>query len=266
MIAAAILCMTIPTGSAYAVFVTPVVVLFGKDQNTTRITLNNRSDKTKVVTFGWERRVLDQNGKARILQEGDPMPPTYHPLDPYVKFSPRRTILKPRQRQTIRLIAQRPQNMESGEYRSHFVIKEEDLVDQQAVKSSDQNAVSGQVLVNLNKSIPVFLRHGETSVNAQLLNASYGRRENGKPSLDVSITNNSTRSVYAHIHLVCPGEEVNATNRGVPVRLYAEVKNVTKSYKVKAEDVKTCPGLMAKLVPTNDAEFGGQVIAEIAVR
>lgn len=253
-----------PLAKAYAVFVSPIVVTIAPNQNAATISLNNRSNKTKVLNFSWQRRMLGPDGEPIILAEDDPLPENYRPADPYVKFSPRRVILRPREHQTVRLIVQRPVDMEPGEYRSHFLIDEEDLVEKKAGADGKGADLSGDVSVILSKSMPVLLRHGETKVDVKLNSAWI---EDGKvgPRLNVSISNESTRSLYANLFLTCPGEELGADSKVFPLRIYKELKVIEKGYGLAGVFEPSCDDVTVSIMTVYDPETNGQVLDQKVV-
>ncbi|MGB0720481.1 MAG: hypothetical protein ACPGRX_08405, partial [Bdellovibrionales bacterium] len=221
----------------------------------------------KVVTFDWQHRVIGADGKSHVLKDGEPFPLGYRPVEDYLTFSPRRVILKPKQRQVIRFIAKRPQGMEPGEYRSHFLINEEALVNAKPDEKSDRPGLSGLVVVNVSKSVPVFLRQGEMSVNVTLNDINLYRKADGSLEASYSITNNSTRSLYGHIEFVCPQAGADPLIEGaVPLRLYAEYKNVKEKAKVKNNAFMDCPSITARIVPMRDKALKGQILSERQVQ
>ena len=249
---------------AHAIFVSPTYVAFDKGKSTARLTLNNRSNQIKVITFEWERRAFDENGKTFFVEDGQ-VADNYSPADPYIEFSPRRVILKPMQRQTVRLIAKRPQDMASGEYRSHFLIKEEKIMNSPVKGEGEKKGVAGEIIVNVNKSIPVFLRQGDTSVDVSLDKADMVSR-GGKDFLDVSISNNSSRSIYGYVHLLCDvGNEV-LNFRVAPLRIFTEIDNITKSIPLSKVDTRQCNSIEGQVVGWNDFELSGRPLSQKTIK
>ena len=244
---------------AYAVFVTPTIVTLDGNETTARITLNNRSPFTKVITLGWERRVLDDSGKVVLLEEGTTHP-RYNPADPYIQYSPRRVILKPQQRQVIRLIVRKPQDLPEGEYRSHFLIQEENLIDQELAQKTNKG-VSGQVVVNIGKSIPVLLRHGQTAAEASFNSASFGTDEKGRKVLNYSVSFNGTRSIYAYVRLRCQIDGEIKDFPVAPLRLYKE-RTLFEGRGIIKDDVPfdRCQSPIADIVVRDDKLLGGKTL------
>lgn len=254
--------LTVPF-QAQAVHVSPFMVVFDKN-NSAIVTLNNRSNQAKVVTFEWSRRYYNAQGDVDILPEGQNYP-GYQPADPYVKFSPRRAILKPKQAQTIRLIAQRPGGMAPGEYRSHFTIKVEDLVEQKVDATKNAGGVSGLVTINVNTGIPVFIRQGETTVNLTMNQAGIVATPDG-PALQVAVQNGGSRSLYTDVYVHC---QANGPEKGTYVgslRMYVERKSAQKAFPIGQKlNLSQCAGATAKLYGVRDLEYGGKLVGEMAI-
>jgi len=264
-ILAVLLCgVTFTALKAHAVFVSPTYIMFEDNQRTARLTLNNRSNQTKVVTFEWQQRAMTEGGKIKEIKDGVNVP-GYRPADPYVKFSPRRVVLKPYQYQKIRFILRRPADMAPGEYHSHLLIKEENyqnaLVNRE--KNSKKKGLSGQIILNVYKSIPVFVRHGETNVNVDLQRA-WLVTEKGKPHIKLEISNSSTRSIHSQVVLEGLAADGNLTSEKFAIiRIYAEAQRVERSVALRDKlDPARCVGLKAKLIGRYDSKYGAQTLDE----
>lgn len=242
---------------ANAVFVTPQFVVFEKN-NTARITLNNRSNKAKVITFEWQRRYFDDSQKVQVLEEGQAAPAGYQPVDGYVKFSPRRVILRPRESQTIRLIANRPQDMADGEYRTQFIIKEQDLVEKSSTAQGGKG-VTAIISVNVNTGIPVFIRHGDTRVNMSINSIQTTNDGTGK-SLKVDLQNDSTRTLYTDAYVSCSNKP-DDTYVG-SIRAMVERKNIFESFPLSGKNLEDCANPALKILGVRDREYGNKTVIE----
>ena len=256
---------------ALAIFVAPTEVFFEKGQRSATITVSNRAKRTKLVTFSWQRKGMTENGKMVFLEGANDTLPRYRPVDPYIKLSPRRLILKPGQNQIVRILLQKPADLESGEYRSHLFIQEDNYVQK---KPSDNNtaigsdgaedkSLSGNLSFIVSRAIPIFMRHGETDVNVTLHQASLIYKKE-RPRLQISFTNDSTRSIYGQIQLACTLADNTIKNMMLTtLRIYAEAKNfdtdVAFAKKYKPEE---CVSMAVKIVGKKDRVYGGQDITK----
>lgn len=275
-----------PVMRAQAVFITPVLIVFQDKQVATKITVNNRGDTPRKVRLSWERRTMTEDGAMVKLEEGEEMP-GYRPADPYLRFSPREFILQPRRYQKIRMIAMRPGDMAPGEYRSHILLEErpvKEVAENQVADASDAQGdqelqetpktgpeggavkFGGQIVLQVNKSTPVFLLQGETNVDISIASAAIVSLE-GKPALNVVVDNTSTRSIYAQMQLVCKGADGNADFENVFVlRLYPEAKHVENTHALKKLDTAGCGSMSVNAIAYKDFALDGQVIATASVQ
>ena len=152
--------------------------------------------------------------------------------------------------------------MAPGEYRSHFTIMVEDLVEQTVDSSKNTGGVSGLVTINVNTGIPVFIRQGETAVNLAMTSAAITATPEG-PALSVSVQNSGNRSLYtdAYIHCAADGTE-KGTYIG-SLRMYVERTSATKAFPINQRlNMGQCSNPVAKLYGVRDLELGGKLVAE----
>lgn len=246
-----------------AVFVAPRMVMMEENQRTARVTVNNRTAQTKIITFGWEHRAMTEDGKMKKLKKGETLP-RYKPADPYIKFSPRRIILRPGQHQKVKLLVQRPPNMEDGEYHSHFLIQEQNYQDPELDMDDAQKGLTGQLIINVSKSIPVFVRQGATNINITSMKAEHINKD-GKPFMRVSFLNESTRSIYGQVQIDCQLADGSFIKDNIGIlRIYAEGKNFVKDMPLEKKiDTSACTSLITRIVGKYDGLYKGKTLARV---
>lgn len=281
---AAVILAVMPVVGAHAIFVNPVTIVLKDKDVATRVTINNRSNKPKLIKLSWERRAQLADGTMVKLNEGDENPPGYRPADPYVKFSPRQFVLQPKTYQKVRMVAMRPGDMAPGEYHSHLLIEEfpvdasaaataaaaaeggEDAEEAAKVaEASSKGGFGGRIELRINKSTPVFLLTGETKIDLAVEHANVVMLD-GKPQLDVAVTNESTRSIYVQVIADCKGADGALTSENIfMMRIYAEAKRVANAKPFKTIDPKQCSALDMRLVGAEDFEYDGKTIMKVPV-
>ncbi|MEM6781261.1 MAG: hypothetical protein AAF569_05310 [Pseudomonadota bacterium] len=247
---------------ADALHISPFMVVFDKNNSAT-ITLNNRGNQAKVVTFEWNRRYYTSDDVVDILPEGQTSP-GYNPADPYIQFSPRRAILKPKQAQIIRLIVKRPADMAPGEYRSHFTIITDDLVEEKVDAQANAGGVSGLVSVNVSTGIPVFIRQGETQAIADIQSANVVATPQG-PGLDVRMSYNGTRSLYTDLYIECDGDATQKENYVGSMRLYVERESPQRTFAIRKLDISQCSNPQLNVMGVRDLEWGGKLFKQVPI-
>lgn len=129
---------------------------------------------------------------------------TNHPekyLDDIVQYSPKRVTLKAGESQLVRLFAKIPKDLPAGEYRSHLLFKQEadqsplNDVEERDPKKQKEATVSIKALFAI--SIPVILKHGETSVHLSFKDILL-KKEKDKSYLDVTMNREGNSTAYGY--------------------------------------------------------------------
>lgn len=93
----------------------PTEIIFGNRDKGKTITLVNNGDATGVFEISWFDTKMTAEGPLQQLEEQ----PAWS-LQPHIRFSPRRVVLKPGQNQTVKIVLRRTGNITEGEYFSHL--------------------------------------------------------------------------------------------------------------------------------------------------
>ncbi len=224
-------------------------------QRAKSMTIFNRTDKTLVYTFDWERRAQTPEGKLIKLEKGETSP-GYKPADDMLIYSPRQVVVKPGKSQKIRIMVRRPEGLEDGEYHSHILIKPEDL-ESKKLNTEQEKGMSGTMKVKSYMSIPVFVRQGKTDIDFELTNGAIIKKD-GQDAVRFTIENNSTRSFYAKEALDCT--LADGTHKEIVLdaaRVYVESQNITKERGIRkgAPPLSSCSALVLNLSALNDFKY-----------
>lgn len=169
---------------AHALRIIPSRLVLGPDVKVEYMFIKNNSDKQQTFRFGWKHLAMDKEGNILNLEKigMDKAPEGYNPLDDIIRFSPRRTIIKPGQVQRVTFMINRSKALKAGEYRSHFLVQREPnkpkkievLPKETNVESTDENAPSTpqiQVDILVSRAVPIYVLHGETNAKLNFLKA-----------------------------------------------------------------------------------------------
>jgi len=251
--------LSTPILQAGAVFVSPNRVFFDENQRATRIILLNKSEKTVTVSFGWDHLVMRDGGALKRLAEGESYP-GYKPISEYVKYSPRRVVLRPQQSQKIRLIVQKPADLPPGEYRTHFRIMSQPVEGTEDVQQEGEDRLQLEFRMKVSKSIPLILWVGETNVDIKYDGHEIVNLDRGK-AVRFKFQNNSTRTIYTEIIFECPDQngELVRISRAAP-RFYPEANYAFVNVNIERRKLDTCQTVTAKLKGIDDPEYKDRVI------
>ncbi len=151
-----------PKQASADLLVSPLRVSFEGRERSKTVTLINQSTEQRVYRIEWLENAMNERGNYDRL-EGE-LPADHKGASDLIRFSPRQITLNPGERQVVRLAVRKPATIEDGEYRSHMVFKQlADIED-----ASSHKGLGVKLFVNISVSIPVIVRHGETSINAKI--------------------------------------------------------------------------------------------------
>lgn len=150
--------------------ISPTKVIFKDRQRSEQIILINNGNETQTYRVKWEemKSLPTGNYKALTKKEINEFPIA----STMIRFSPKQVTIKPGGRQVIKLAVRRPKNLETGEYRSHMVIK---ALPTKGKKSSS-NGLSMNLKLLLSYSLPIVVRKGggeEPKINIDNVKLSY---------------------------------------------------------------------------------------------
>jgi len=186
-----------PALADLAVF--PTRVVFEGSRRSAELDLINPGTKAVVYRLKMVQRRMTENGE--FLSIDTPMEGERF-ADALVRFSPRQVELAPGGSQVVRLMLRKPAGLEAGEYRSHLMFEE--VAEIEANKpsvpgASPPNETSIKLTATLNITMPVIVRHGETTASAKLSELELVQSPDGKPAAVFKIERSGNRSVYGNL-------------------------------------------------------------------
>lgn len=147
---------------------------------------------------------------------------------PFLRYSPRRVVLRGSESQTIRIMARGDNELPDGEYRSHFLAVSVPRDEQQgfsindAVAGDSPDGIGVQIRPRFGISIPVIVRIGETTLDVGIREARLLTAEDGSQAVGLILTRAGTRSAFGDIVVTTSGSsEPVALSRGVGI--YPEI-------------------------------------------
>jgi P pilus assembly chaperone PapD len=202
-----------PAAAGYSLqdlLVTPTRVLFEGNMPTTELALVNRSDKAHTYAISFVQCRMSENGEIKEIEKGTPADPNDRFADTFVRFTPRRVILEPRQVQMVRMMLRKPSDLADGEYRSHLSFRLIPTAESAVKPDSVTRGIQIKLVPIYGVTIPVIVRHGSLSATARLSGLHIDSKGNqGKPALALTIEREGTRSTYGDIEALwkAPGSK-----------------------------------------------------------
>jgi hypothetical protein len=194
------------------------VVLQGRDRSA-ELTLVNTGETTATYRISFLNLRMNENGEMEEIQEpgeGERF------ADSLIRYSPRQVILEPRVAQTVRIQVRKPADLEAGEYRSHMLFRA--VPDLSAVGGGVEGpetteGLNIRLIPVYGVSIPIIVRHAETSASISMTDLQYHHPVNGaSPTVSARILREGNRSVYGEFRArIQRTGEVVASIRGLGV-------------------------------------------------
>jgi len=160
----------ITAGTSHArVDLLPQKVIIEPRQRSGEITVLNVGETQglyRVSTIAYR-----QNPDGSYVKLEEPLSPEFDPSK-HIRISPSQFELPPKGRQKVRISVRRPADLPDGEYRFHLAATRYDTPQQEDEQDLDGN-LSIAITMNLGVSIPVVVRNGEGSVEAQITDVEY---------------------------------------------------------------------------------------------
>ena len=185
------------TSGAWAnLLINPTRVEFSPSDRTADVTLINISKVTTTYRLAWVEKKALAGGGYHDLTAAEAA--DFPIASDMLRFSPKQVTLKPDERQTVKMAIRRPQNLATGEYRSHLLFKA--LPPKTPEEGLNPNASATAINLVVSFAIPVVVQQGTLDYQMTMKSAdiSYSpTRKDG--SVKVSISRTGLHSVIGHI-------------------------------------------------------------------
>lgn len=167
-------------------------IYFDTNSRSESLQLRNTGASSIKYTAELDLNAMTEEGSIYVVND-DP----YSAID-FIRFSPKRGVIQPGERQAIRFALRKPSGLEHGEYRA-------------IVRISSELAPTENGNVNLASklaySIPIIVRHGEVFVESALLEPSTVMH-NGTLHVQVWVSRQGNRSLFGNFSVETPDGKV----------------------------------------------------------
>lgn len=191
-----------PVQPAFAdLMINPTRIVFDKNRRAAQIDLINDGSASATYRLVIVNRRMSEAGEFNAVDKAGPGEQF---ADDMLVYSPRQITLAPGAQQLVRVAVRKPEALADGEYRSHlFFEKVADTTAENDIESLGRKP-AGEVGVTLTAligvSIPVIVRHGDTSAMVAIDNLALDKAVAGQaPLLSMQLNRSGTRSVYGDL-------------------------------------------------------------------
>lgn len=174
----------------------PKRLVFDGSQRSQEVNLANTGKDTAVYAISFINYEMTESGSFEQID--NPKEGQRFATD-FLRYFPRRVTLAPNEAQTIRVQLTRTSNLQEGEYRSHMYFR---AVEKQTALGEDEKekseGISIQIKTVFGISIPVIIRHGESTTDISLSDINLDLKVE-KPLLSIGINRTGNMSVYGDL-------------------------------------------------------------------
>ena len=180
--------------------IAPTRVVFEGRLRTAEITLVNIGSATATYRITFVHLRMDEQGGTKEIETAGAEPGERF-ADELIRYSPRQVTLAPNVAQTVRLQVRKPADLEPGEYRSHLLFRAVPSAAPDLETTGNPAAFSVQLTAIYGVSIPIIVRHGDTSAKATLSDLELVPPSGAEavPTLRFRIGRTGNQSIYGNL-------------------------------------------------------------------
>jgi P pilus assembly chaperone PapD len=180
--------------------VAPTRVVFEGRVRTAEITLVNMGSSTATYRISFVHLRMSEEGGTKEIEPSGAEPGEQF-ADELIRYSPRQVTLEPHVAQTVRMQLRKPEDLEPGEYRSHLLLRAVPSAAPDPKTAEDAAAFSVQLTAIYGVSIPIIVRHGDTSAKATLSDLELVPPSGAEavPTLRFRIGRTGNQSIYGNL-------------------------------------------------------------------
>jgi hypothetical protein len=210
-------------------FVAPSRIVIPAGETMAEINVSNNSDMARRYDITVVDQVMGADGMTSRVEHFD------YSAARMLRFVPKRFTLKPGERQTIRVMAQRPQSLGDGDYHSHMLFREVPLTDlDKAHIDTDRATGQGaqfEIRTLFGVAVPVIVQVGTIQSGIGLGAVSYIPAADGAHAhlaVELTRTGNAEASGRLKVTMEKPGAAPIPLIEELWIPIYREQTQITR--------------------------------------
>lgn len=266
---AALLATLCPSPALADLMLYPTRVEIDGSKRSAQVELVNRGQQPETYRISIVNRRMSDLGQitpAETAQPGEQF------ADAMLRYTPRQITLQPGGSQTVRISVRKPPDLPPGEYRSHLQF---DRVPDSAGMSNLEDAAKAApdelsivLKALIGASIPVIVRHGETTASVTLHSLKIdGANRDTAPELSFVFRRQGNRSVYGDVvaTYLAPGKTPLQVGQANGIAVYTPNAERRARLPLKLPPGVSLRGGQLQLRYNEPREAGGALIAQATV-
>lgn len=187
--------------------VSPTRIIFGERDRVKEVILINTGNVKRSYRIEWSEKTVSKIGKYIEIEDETPE----FAVSPIVRYSPRQVSLQPGERQVVKLLIRKNNQMNLDEYRSHlrfFALPVENKIDEPA----ELGGMALKLNVLTSYTIPVLYRTVDVEPKINILDVEVKKNALNKTEIFVTLKKQSSTSIigslFAYIEDKETGEKI----------------------------------------------------------
>lgn len=258
LLALGFLAQSLPAFAEKVLFFTPSRVEMNAKDKVEVVNVTNLSSIARAYSISMEDLVMTEEGITKKVDGFD------YSARRMVRFVPRQFVLKPGERQSIRVMMRAPRDLPDGDFHSHMQFLE---------NVSKRNEINADIEQEENTSIqaplaystliPVIVSHGEVKTTISANSAKLITDSNGKKAVEIELTRqgNGQGRAFIDVAYVVDGEEKTASPRSTTY-IYRELD---KRKKIMALQNSIPSGAVIRVSIYDDSSSGAEPVKVIDI-
>jgi len=181
------------SGGPGDLLIAPGRLVFEGRTRTAALNLTNIGLQKATYRITMTRMEMSENGSFKELPTN---PDTDKQLFSLFSYSPHEVVLEPQESQAVRFLVKKPADLAPGEYRVHLVFRAIPPTPDPTTPPKKDGTISITLTLIYGLSIPLILRHGETSAAASIAQVSLDQEQK---NLLFDLNRTGNQSVYGNL-------------------------------------------------------------------
>jgi hypothetical protein len=259
----------LPSPALADIMLYPTRVVVEGAKRSAQVEIINRGQEAETYRIGIVNRRMTELGEIVPVEAAIPGEQF---ADEMVRYTPRQVTLQPGASQTIRISVRKPADLAAGEYRSHLqfdrIADAAGLADLASAAAEPASGVSIVLQTLIGASIPVIVRHGETSASVTLDSLQLEPGRNAlPPELSFTFRREGNRSVFGDLvaTYAAPGKAPIEIGGATGVAVYVPNAERKARLPLTLPDGVILQGGEIRVRYNERADAGGALIAEATI-
>jgi uncharacterized membrane protein len=178
--------------------ITPRRIVFEGSKRSIDLNLANSGKDSATYAISLVQMRMTEEGQFEKITEADP---GQNFADKNLRYFPRSVKLAPGEAQTVKVQVYRPNQLEPGEYRSHFYFRavQDEKPLGETVAAVDSNTISVILRPVFGITIPVIIRVGEPTTRLTITDLNTGMFNDTIPVLSMVFNRTGNMSAYGDL-------------------------------------------------------------------